>query len=434
MMEQWEKISYSVQLIVASGLFMSHCRKKDNFAVRILLGSFLFAAISYLANSILGIKGFSAWTLIYWAMFLLGCLFLIKFCLDVSWLQGIYCAVFACAMQHVAFDLSEIYISLGGESVLAQLLIYIGIYALFYHMFARKFHEQGEIQPAFEAMFPMVTIFMIVWVLSVLETSGLESFQTPIGSRVFYRIIDGLCCFYVLWVQVNQKEKMILKAELDGINNAWNQQREQYVIKQELIDNINRKCHDLKHQLRALRQMTDGAEKEAYIKELEHDVMLYDTAVNTGNKALDVILMDKGFFCKNHNIQWTCMADGSKLEFMRLEDIYAIFGNALDNAITAVQKISHPEKRVVSLKMITQRNIMVIQIENYFENSLHFEQGLPLTTKGNPQDHGFGMKSIRYVAEKYGGTITVNTANHIFSLQILIPIKEASEKMKVTKA
>lgn len=428
MMEQWEKISYSVQLIAASGLFMIPCRKKENFAVRILVGSLSFVAISYLVNSILGISGFSAWILIYWAIYLLGCLFLIKLCLQVNWLQGIYCAVFACAMQHVAFDVSEIYISLGGNAIFAQLLIYIGVYLLFYQLFARKFHEQGEIQPTFEAMFPMVTIFMIVWVLSVLETSGLESFRTPVGSRVFYRIIDGLCCFYVLWVQVNQKEKMILKAELDGINNAWNQQREQYVIKQELIDHINRKCHDLKHQLRALRQMTDEEEKEAYIRELEHDVMLYDTAVNTGNKALDVILMDKGLFCKNNSIQWTCMADGSKLEFMRLEDIYAMFGNALDNAITAVLKIAQPEKRVVSLKMITQGNIMVIQIENYFENSLHFEQGLPLTTKRNPQDHGFGMKSIRYVAEKYGGTITVNTSNHIFSLQILIPIKETPEK------
>lgn len=424
MMEQWEKVSYSVQLIAACGLFMIPSRKRENFIFRAVGSAGLFMIISYLVNSILEMQGFSIGVLIYWATFLLGCLLLIHCCLDMTWLQGVYCAVFACAMQHVAFDINEIYIRLGGRGIIIQLLIYAGVYVLFYHIFAKKIHEQGEIQLTFESMFPMVTIFMIVWILSVLETSGLEIFQASVGSRVFYRIIDGLCCFYVLWVQVNQKEKMILKSELDGINNAWNLQKEQYVIKQELIDNINRKCHDLKHQLRALRRMTDEEEKEAYLKELEHDVMLYDTAVNTGNKALDVILMDKCLFCKNNNIQWTCMADGSKLGFMRLEDIYAVFGNALDNAITAVMQVADSEKRIISLKMITQNNILVIQIENYFETSLHFEQGLPLTTKGNPQEHGFGMKSIRYMAEKYGGTITVNTSNRIFTLQILIPIKE----------
>lgn len=425
MMEQWEKISYSVQLIAACGLFMIPCRKREHFGLRVGIGAAIFITASYLGNVMFVIQGFSVWSLVYWAVFLMGCLVLMIGCLEMSWMQGAYCAVFACAMQHVAFDVSEIYLHLGGRSALMQVLIYVGIYVLFYHMFAKKIHQQGEIRVTPDAMFPMVTIFMIVWILSVMETSGLEVFQAQVGSRIFYRIIDGLCCFYVLWVQVNQKEKLVLKAELDGINNAWMMQKEQYVIKQEIIDNINRKCHDLKHQLHALRQMSNEEDKAAFLSEMEHDVMLYDTAVKTGNKALDVILMDKGLFCQEHNIQWTCMADGSKLEFMRLEDIYAVFGNALDNAITAVLQIDNPEKRVVSLKMITRNNLLVIQIENYFDSTLHFEEGLPLTTKHNRQEHGFGMKSIRYIAEKYGGTMTVNAADQIFTLQILIPLKEA---------
>lgn len=424
MMEQWEKISYSVQLIAACMLFMIPCRKRERFGLRAGIGAAIFIAASYLGNMLFRMHSFSFWSLIYWAAFLAGCLILMISCLKMSWMQGAYCAVFACAMQHVAFDISQIYLYLGGTGALIQVLIYVGIYALFYHIFAKRIHVQGEIRVTLDAMFPMATIFMIVWILSVMETSGLDVFKAQTGSRVFYRIIDGLCCFYVLWVQVNQKEKMILKAELDGINKAWMMQKEQYVIKQEIMDNINRKCHDLKHQLQALREMSSEEDKAAFLSEMERDIMLYDTAVKTGNKALDVILMDKGLFCQNHNIHWNCMADGSKLEFMRLEDIYAIFGNALDNAITAVMQIDNPQKRVVGLKMITKNNLMVIQIENYYDAALHFEEGLPLTTKNNQQDHGFGMKSIRYIAEKYGGTMTVNTADQIFTLQILIPLKE----------
>ena len=53
-------------------------------------------------------------------------------------------------------------------------------------------------------------------------------------------------------------------------------------------------------------------------------------------------------------------------------------------------------------------------------------KGLPLTTKKNKADHGYGMKSIRYTAEKYNGTITVQTKNQIFMLQILIPVPNSA--------
>ena len=45
----------------------------------------------------------------------------------------------------------------------------------------------------------------------------------------------------------------------------------------------------------------------------------------------------------------------------------------------------------------------MIQIQNYYKGSLHFENGLPLTTKKNKRDHGYGMKSIEKSAKKYGG-------------------------------
>ena len=61
----------------------------------------------------------------------------------------------------------------------------------------------------------------------------------------------------------------------------------------------------------------------------------------------------------------------------------------------------------------------MIQVQNYYDAKLKFEEGLPLTRR-DKGSHGFGMKSIRYIAEKYNGTITVNAQNGIFVLQILI--------------
>lgn len=433
MMELWDKISYMVQILSACIVFAIPARKREHFVLRAGGMAVLLILCSYFVNLYYGVPANGAFPFTYWAFYIVVCIFYAKFVLDATWQQAAYCAVCGCGMQHIAFDIYLIYQILGGKNVVVSFCIYTVIYLLFYKFFAKKLPEKGEFAASRQAFFPIATIILLVWILSILDNSAIAGFEAGMWHKVIYRIIDGLCCFYVLWVQINQKEKMSLQRELDGINSAWRQQKKQYQVTSETIDSINRKCHDLKHQIRALKDITDEKEKEEYFNEIENDIMIYDTALNTGNKALDTVMMEKGLFCKNHGIQWSCMADGTKLDFMKLEDIYAIFGNALDNAITAVLDLKEAEKRVISVKIMNQKDLLMIQIQNYYEHPLQFEGELPVTTKKNKRDHGFGMKSIRYTAEKYNGTITVSAKENIFMLQILIPAAFESDGDKRSK-
>ena len=45
-----------------------------------------------------------------------------------------------------------------------------------------------------------------------------------------------------------------------------------------------------------------------------------------------------------------------------------------------------------------------------------------MSTKGDDNYHGFGMKSIQYVVEKYGGNLVVNLEEKIFSVDIIFPV------------
>ena len=422
MTEFWDKISYMVQILAACLVYMLPVRRREKFVLRFALWSLVLLAASWLLNTFYTTPLEEGAPLLYWASYIIFGIFFVWRVLGCSLLQALYCAISSCGMQHITFDVFRVYTILGGKNPFISFFIYVVVYVLFYILFARKLPQKGEFVVNRESLFPITTMIILVWVLSILEMSSLSGFESGVFHSILYRIIDGLCCFYVLWVQINQKEKLGLQRELDGINSAWRQQKKQYEVTSETIDSINRKCHDLKHQIGILRETTDEQEKAAYLDEIEQDIMIYDTALKTGNKALDTVLMEKGLFCKNHGIQWSCMADGGRLEFMKLEDIYAIFGNALDNAIAAVQVLKNEEQKVISVKIITQNNILVIQIQNYYDSGLHFENGLPVTTRKNKRDHGYGMKSIQYTAEKYNGTITVQAKNHIFMLQILIPV------------
>lgn len=62
-------------------------------------------------------------------------------------------------------------------------------------------------------------------------------------------------------------------------------------------------------------------------------------------------------------------------------------------------------------------------IENYCSLPVDFKDGLPVTSKENKESHGFGVKSIRYVAEKYGGTVGLDYVDQLFVLNILFQTK-----------
>lgn len=98
-------------------------------------------------------------------------------------------------------------------------------------------------------------------------------------------------------------------------------QQEHYKIAKESIDLINRKSHDLKHQIRALRK-ADKAELDRYLGEIEDSVEIYEAIVKTGNDVFDTMLTEKSLYCKKHNIQVTCVADGSQLGFIDTIDLY----------------------------------------------------------------------------------------------------------------
>ena len=218
-----------------------------------------------------------------------------------------------------------------------------------------------------------------------------------------------------------------LKNEIIEQLLASEQKKQQ--MSSENIELINRKCHDLKHQIDALRHISSEHERNEYIKQVESAVLFYESAVKTGNETLDLILMEKQLYCKEHGITLTSICDGSKLGFLSTMDLYALFGNALDNAIESVSGEA-PENRIISFRSGLRGGVLSIHFENYLGHALTMRDGLPLTTKDDLSYHGFGMLSIRHIVEKYGGTMSIRTDQQLFRMDILLPLPQTAEPEK----
>lgn len=226
------------------------------------------------------------------------------------------------------------------------------------------------------------------------------------------------CCILSLGVQFGIFGISRRDRELEITRKLIADKEQQYKLSKSTMDAINRKCHDLKYQLAAVS--AGGGSR--HIDEAMELVDSFDSAIHTGNEALDTIFTEKSFYCKKHDITFVCMIDGAKLDFMDVTDQYVMFGNLIDNAIHAVRKVQDHGVRSIYINIHAENKLLLIQTENPFVGELTFSDGLPETTTGDQLNHGYGMSSIRFIAEKYHGSVNTRADNGIFYLNILIPI------------
>lgn len=305
------------------------------------------------------------------------------------------------------------------------ILIYTAVFLAAWVLYRKAASIENGLQVTSKELAACIIIGLAVFLMSNL---GFVSVQTPfVGhqtTEIFnVRTLIDLGGAAILYAYHIQRIDLRTRLELESVQNILHNQYIQYQQSQEAMDMINYKYHDLKHHILALKSEGNDQKRNEYLDKMEEEIKLYEAQNKTGNKVLDTLLTSKNLSCMKNQISMTSVVDGSSFGFMDVMDICSIFGNALDNAIECETKIPDPEKRLIHVSAFTQKNFLIIRFENYYEGNLTFDEQLPVTTKKEPQFHGYGLKSLRYTVRKYGGEVDVSTQDNWFNLKILIPLK-----------
>lgn len=339
--------------------------------------------------------------------------------------EAIYCVTCAYLTQHIAYCLNRMLtpgIVEGDLSSYSPLyfLIYGGVYTGAYLLIARHIATDGGYCTGLSLSLRLTASALAVAL--VLSAVG-QQLQTQSQPLYIVCLLYGIfCCFFVLWGQLSQQRQLTLQHELDVQQQLWLKHKAQYELSSENVNLINRKCHDLKHQVAALKAISDQTQRDRSIQDLEQSVMIYDSIVETGNQILDTVLTEKSLICEARHITLTCVADGECLSFMDAVDLYTIFGNALDNAIECVSQLDDPDRRAISVTVFSRADLVFLQLENFYDGELRFDGDLPATSKPREKGwHGYGLKSIRYTVEKYGGLMDIQSEDGVFLLRVTIP-------------
>ena len=316
----------------------------------------------------------------------------------------------------------------GGLKWIWKVLFMLGIYmgcALIVYIIKRKYLSQSVkviISPkeAFGAIIIAIAVFSMSNIGFVFKDSMFIG-KYP-GEIITIRTLVDLGGYAILFAHYILCNQSRYQKELESLNSILQNQYFQYEQSKENIKMIGQMYHDLKHQITAFRLETNETIKNNWLDTMEEELSAYELQNQTGNAVLDVILTSKKMQCQQYKITLTCVVDGILLEKMETRDICNIFGNALDNAIEYLKTVEDIEKRLIHVVVTKRQGFLLICFENYLEDTLFYEEGLPKTTKKDKQFHGYGLKSIKMIAKKYDGQVSIETNDNWFELSIILPL------------
>ena len=295
------------------------------------------------------------------------------------------------------------------------------VYPLYLWLFVRlvRRHNLADIS---EPQIILVALVVVATVIGLdVVVKGLGATTAGLEPYLMARLAHGVLCGFTLYAEQKILAARQLATEREVERRMAAERERQYQLSRKNIDAINVKCHDIKNQIRSLADGGRVANGRS-LEDLASEIAIYDSAVKTENPALDVILTEKGLVCSGEKITLAVIADGRALECLEPQEIYSLFGNALDNAIEAVRGIEEPERRLISLNVRRSGTMCVINVENSCDAAPAFRDGLPVTTKADAGSHGFGTRSMRGIVERHGGVLTFGCEDGIFHVDALLPV------------
>lgn len=425
-------IQFPFQLLISEGIFLIDVPRRRHFIPRLILCLVLEIVLGALLESVLIFlipQSLFQYVLLYLGYALLTMIPILG-SFDIGISELIFVLAGGYATEHMVFALSRMVLHMiGGKHplygnlihlLITRYVIYLLGAAIIYLLLIRTKKNVNKLR---DSDFRIAVLGLIIMVFAIGFSVYWSYPEEYIGTRIGDIICPAysfLCCALVLLMEYYVLRENGMKHEQEMMEQLlWISSAQQKSSK-EAIDIINMKCHDLKHQMKALEKLEDDQSKTEYLQEIREAVSIYDATYHTGCSALDYVLREKTLLFNERRIEFSCMVEGRMISYISSADLYALMGNALDNALERVLKEKEGE-RIISFQIKHHHDMVLIHLENRCSSTVKFEDGVPLTEKEDKTWHGFGVKSMRYIVEKYHGNLMMSVKDGSFHMNILFP-------------
>ena len=412
------------ECIVLGHILSSIFPKRNHYVLRLIGSSLVGGALAYFLPVFYSPSIFVSWVyaVFMYVFLLLEALLCLYFTVKAKFINYLYCAVSAYALHHLASNVEGILsgafpiLALTAEYSIWGILTQLGclLLAVGFCILLLRHNNGMRVTMNRKRVVYLATFIVLldIGISSFLMLAGFRGLNLIANlTSDIYATVASLLSIFVIF---NLLEKQQLEREVEIINGLYKENMRQYEVSKATMASL----HDLKHKLNAVMKGRLALSHEER-KEIRDGIFIFDAQSKTGNETLDIILTEKKMLCAQYGIEFNTMVDGSKLDFMDEYDIFSLFGNAISNAIEAVERQEKGRPKYISLIIKGTERYVSIHLENAYDGEIHMEDGVPSTDKDDKNAHGFGVKSMYNIANKYDGNMTIHFRDGIFNLDIL---------------
>lgn len=209
--------------------------------------------------------------------------------------------------------------------------------------------------------------------------------------------------------EMKADEAMILERQYRSLSNS-------YAANAKLFHDFRNHCGVLKNYL------SKGKSEEAltYLEELTGPGNDLSIGFWTGDETVDYLIASKKSLAEEKYVRFDAEVEFPHNMNIKSSDLSAILGNLLDNAIEASSKISDPNDRSIRLIIRRIQQMLVIKVENTFEENPVIVDGSYKSSKKDGGLHGWGIKSASTAAEKYDGMVQSSVKDNVFTTVVTL--------------
>ena len=243
-------------------------------------------------------------------------------------------------------------------------------------------------------------------------------------------LLIGSICSFVLMIMIMILYERITKSTKQQRQAEMTAQTALLVVKQQnelksIYTNMLAQQHDLRNRIVAAEKILSSKELNADQREHVLNLLQHDASPQffiTGNIAVDAILTAKSILMENAGITFDFVEYPIPILPVPEGDFCMLIGNALDNAIEGVARLpKDAPSRQIRLAFSKVWNMLFITCVNDADTKSIRQHGDTfLSSKENPELHGFGIENMKKIVATAGGTIEFEVGHDRFTVQIML--------------
>ena len=313
-------------------------------------------------------------------------------------------------------------------------MLYLAMIAVFVLLFHSIGNKDISLSPFQKVAYIFIAIsglaighYILRLTLESVDKFGDSSFSARLSLvDLFFIILFLVLMLYIYQLGYSKEENIRLLEE----QKIYELERTEFNSLSETTERLRKMKHDMQIYVDAINVLAKDKKWDeliAYTEQYHNTLATTQSAIATGNIAIDCILTAKLDYAEKHGIktEYSIMApENFPLDSVELS---SILGNIWNNSIEAGERliISDPtEHPYIYFYIKPYQNMILIHIENNYDGVIKGSIDGDILSVKQGKEHGLGIRLVKELVEKADGVLQITSDNKIFSVHIMIPDKE----------